>query len=80
MKPTHTDITRRLKRIEGQIRSLADAIDNETDCESVIVQFRATKAALESAYAAYLEKRIDTCLQKNNPKLLTSILREISRQ
>lgn len=40
----------RLKRIEGQVRALAAAVDAERDCEHVVQQFAATRKAMDRAF------------------------------
>ena len=40
-------LLRRLKRVEGQIRGIQKMIENGRDCESVITQLGAVRAAIE---------------------------------
>ena len=41
------EITRRLKRVEGQIRGLQRMVEDERDCEAVLTQLMAARAALD---------------------------------
>lgn len=54
-------ITTRLKRINGQVLGLIKMIESQQDCEKVLTQFQATKAAFESAYAEAIKLNIEFC-------------------
>lgn len=41
------EITRRLKRVEGQIRGLQRMVEEGRDCEAIITQLMAARAALD---------------------------------
>ncbi len=41
------EITRRLKLVEGQIRGLQRMIEDQRDCEAVLTQLMAARAALD---------------------------------
>lgn len=41
------EITRRLKRVEGQIRGLQRMVEQERDCEAILTQLVAARAALD---------------------------------
>ena len=61
----YTDIeavTRRLKRIEGQVRGLIRMIEEGKDCEEVLIQIGSAKAALHKTGQAILEKHLAHCL------------------
>lgn len=59
---THADIVKRLKRIEGQIRSCAAMIEAGRPCTDVAQQLSAATAALSSAKNAFIRDHIDHCL------------------
>ena len=42
-----TEVTNRLKRIEGQIRGLQRMVETRRDCEAVLTQLMAARAALD---------------------------------
>lgn len=42
-----TDVQLRLRRLEGQIRGLQRMLDEEQDCEAIVTQLAAAKAALD---------------------------------
>lgn len=41
------DVQLRLRRLEGQIRGLQRMLDEEQDCEAIVTQLAAAKAALD---------------------------------
>lgn len=41
------DITQRLKRVEGQIRGLQRMVEGQRDCEAILTQLMAARAALD---------------------------------
>jgi DNA-binding FrmR family transcriptional regulator len=41
------EITRRLKRVEGQVRGLQRMVEEERDCEAIITQLMAARSALD---------------------------------
>lgn len=73
------NITSRLKRINGQISGVIKMIDEKKDCEQVIMQFQAAKAALDSAYSEVLKKNLEECLQKKDTKSANNIVRLIAK-
>jgi len=58
----HTDIQKRLKRIEGQIKGLQKMIADETYCIDVITQTSAIRGALKSVEDVLLENHLATCV------------------
>lgn len=41
------EITKRLKRVEGQVRGLQRMVDEQRDCEAILTQLMAARAALD---------------------------------
>jgi DNA-binding FrmR family transcriptional regulator len=41
------EITRRLKRVEGQVRGLQRMVEGQRDCEAILTQLMAARAALD---------------------------------
>jgi DNA-binding FrmR family transcriptional regulator len=41
------EITRRLKRVEGQVRGLQRMVEEERDCEAILTQVMAARSALD---------------------------------
>ena len=63
----------RLNRIKGQIVGLRRMIEIGEDCEKIIIQFQASKAALDSAFAEFLKSNLQQCLRNSNKKNLHKI-------
>ena len=57
-----SEILARLRRVEGQIRGIQRMIDAGRDCESVITQLMAARAALDRASRLILSHHLAHCL------------------
>jgi len=56
------DISRRLRRIEGQIRGLQRMVDEETYCIDVLTQVSAAKKALQAVALLLLDDHLSHCV------------------
>jgi DNA-binding FrmR family transcriptional regulator len=56
------DILVRLRRIEGQIRGLQRMVDEHRQCEEVITQLMAARAALDKVGLIALQHYVDDCI------------------
>ena len=80
-------VTRRLRRIEGQVRGLIRMVEEGKDCEDVLIQIGSAKAALHKTGQAILEKHLAHCLiddvragkEEEAAKKLSSALEQFSR-
>ncbi len=54
---------RRLRRIEGQIRGLQRMVEEGKDCEAILTQLMAARAALDKAGLFIVERHLDECLR-----------------
>ena len=80
-------ITKRLKRIEGQIRGLIRMVEEGKDCEEILIQIGSAKAALHKTGQAILESHMSSCLiddvrngkEEEAIKKLSSALEQFSR-
>jgi DNA-binding FrmR family transcriptional regulator len=52
----------RLSRIEGHIRGIKRMLADKEDCESILVQTSAIKAALNQVIIKLLEGHMETCI------------------
>ena len=52
----------RLNRIEGHVRGIKRMLDDKEDCESILIQTSAIKAALNQVIVKLLEGHMDTCV------------------
>ncbi len=59
---TKSSLARRLKIIEGQVRGLAEMVENGTYCIDVITQTSAVKQALSNVEDILMENHLGTCI------------------
>lgn len=55
-------ITKRLKRIEGQVRGIIKMIENDKPCEDILIQIGSAKAALHKTGQVILEGHLHHCV------------------
>jgi DNA-binding FrmR family transcriptional regulator len=56
------DLTKRLRRIEGQVRGVQTMVVEERDCRELLQQISAIRSALQSVTSALLEDYASECL------------------
>lgn len=56
------DYTRRLRRIEGQVRGLQRMVEDDTYCIDVLTQISAVSSALQSVALGLLDQHIRHCV------------------
>jgi DNA-binding FrmR family transcriptional regulator len=56
------EITNRLKRIEGQIRGLQRMVEEQRDCEAILTQLMAARAALDRVGLLVTENLLHECV------------------
>ena len=56
------EITNRLKRIEGQIRGLQRMVDEQRDCEAILTQLMAARAALDRVGLLVADNFVQECV------------------
>jgi DNA-binding FrmR family transcriptional regulator len=57
------EMIRRLKRIEGQARGIQKMVEEERDCQEVLVQLNAINEAVRSASRLMAEEYAVECMQ-----------------
>lgn len=57
------DILNRLKRIEGQIKGIQKMVEEGKQCNDVLTQIAAVRAAINRVGAMMLERHSKTCLK-----------------
>jgi DNA-binding FrmR family transcriptional regulator len=72
-------ISQRLNIIEGQIDGLGKLVDENSDCQKIIVQFKAINSALKKTMEIYLKENLEYCIKdmkknKNAEFLLKEII------
>jgi len=60
---THTDIIKRLKRAEGQVKSIIKMIEDGRDCLDIAQQLQAVESAIANAKKMLVHDHIDHCLE-----------------
>ena len=56
------EITNRLKRVEGQVRGLQRMVEDRRDCEAILTQLMAARAALDRVGLLLAETYVQECL------------------
>ena len=80
-------VTKRLKRIEGQIRGLIKMVESEKSCEDILIQIGSAKSALHKTGQAILEWHLHHCVldgiregkEEETLKKLSSGIEQFSR-
>jgi DNA-binding FrmR family transcriptional regulator len=57
-----SEILTRLRRVEGQIRGIQRMIEEQRDCEAIVTQLLAARAALDKTGMLIMGKHIERCL------------------
>lgn len=60
-----TDLLKRLKRAEGQVRGVHKLVENEADCEKVVQQLAAVRKALDKAFYKAVACAMEQSIQPN---------------
>lgn len=55
------DVLSRMKRIEGQVRGIQRMVEDGKECEDILVQVRAVRAALRAATGQILRRYLLRC-------------------
>ncbi len=70
MSDSQSDVQKRLKRIEGQVRGVQRMLEDNRDCKEIIQQLTAIKSAVHNASLAYMRTYASDCvlqLDENDP-------------
>jgi DNA-binding FrmR family transcriptional regulator len=60
---THPEITKRLKRAEGHLRSIIEMIEQGRECVDIAQQLHAVEKAITQAKKTLVQDHIDHCLE-----------------
>jgi DNA-binding FrmR family transcriptional regulator len=64
-KPVSKEVLNtRLNRIEGQLRGLRKMIDEDKDCENILIQLTAIRGGIESIGSLVLKNYMTLCMSK----------------
>lgn len=61
---THSEITKRLKRAEGHLRSIVEMIETGRSCVDIAQQLHAVEKAVCQAKKILIQDHIDHCLEQ----------------
>lgn len=61
-------ILQSLRRIEGQIKGLQRMIGEQRQCDEILMQIMAAKAALDRVTTDLVEGHVQTCFQNMSPE------------
>jgi uncharacterized protein len=61
---THADVLKRLKRAEGQLRSVREMIEGGRPCLEVAQQLQAAASAVHEAKKTFINDHLDHCLDE----------------
>jgi len=62
--PDRAAILTRLRRVEGQVRGIQRMIEDERECEAIVTQLMAARAALDRAGMQIMTRYITVCLSE----------------
>jgi DNA-binding FrmR family transcriptional regulator len=57
-------LTRRLNRIEGQVRGIAKMLDEDRYCVDILTQVSAVRSALDALALGLLDRHLHGCVQR----------------
>lgn len=57
----------RLRRVEGQVRGIQRMIERQQDCEAVLTQILAARAALDRVAGQVVSSHLEECLAGRSP-------------
>jgi len=64
VKASHPEILKRLKRAEGQVRSIIGMIESGRPCLEIAQQLQAVESAIRAAKKTLIHDHIDHCLDQ----------------
>jgi DNA-binding FrmR family transcriptional regulator len=64
---TVAQVTKRLRRAEGQIRGVIAMLESGRDCAEVVTQLAAVSRALDRAGFAVIASGLERCLDSEDP-------------
>lgn len=65
------DLIKRLRRIEGQVKGIEKMIINDKECNDILTQIAAVRAAINKVGALVLENYSKSCIVKASEQAVT---------
>lgn len=85
--PITTNVLKRLKNIEGQIRGIQRMVEEDQYCIDILTQVSAARSALNSVGMKVLRRHIDTCVTdaimnggESKDEMIDELMTILSRQ
>ena len=80
-------LTKRLRKIEGQVRGIIKMVADDKNCEDILIQISSAKSALHKAGQVILEGHLHHCVldgirdgkEEETMKKLSSAIEQFSR-
>ncbi|NDB69733.1 MAG: nickel resistance protein [Methylocystaceae bacterium] len=63
---SHPNIIKRLKRVEGHVRSIIKMLEEERECADIAQQLHAVEAAIGNAKRELIHDHIEHCLDDSH--------------
>lgn len=63
-------ILKNLRRIEGQVKGIQKMVTERRQCDEILMQIMAAKAALDRVTADLVESQMDACFLDSSPEEL----------
>ena len=63
---TKSEMIKRLRRLEGQVRGVESMLDQDRDCKEIVQQMMSIRAAVQSANMYFIREYMDSCMTANN--------------
>ena len=76
---THPQILKRLKRAEGQVRSIIAMIESARPCLEIAQQLQAVESAIRAAKKTLIHDHLDHCLRESAGRDAVAEFKAISR-
>jgi len=80
---TVNELSKRLNRLEGQIRGIKTMVENDVYCDDILIQVAAVKSALDGFAAELFAQHLRTCVVRDikagDPAILDEVLTTIKR-
>lgn len=73
-----SNVTNRIKRLEGQLRGIKRMMDEGKDCKDVVTQLSAVRAGVDRAIGVIVSENLVECVQQaeGNPDKMNEKVQE----
>ncbi|MBT2570781.1 metal-sensitive transcriptional regulator [Planococcus sp. ISL-110] len=61
-------VQNRLKRIEGQLKGVLRMVENNEDCQDVVMQLSAVRSAVDRAIGVIVSENLEQCVRNSIDK------------